>query len=79
MSEPRSHFIDPDFRTQPKTDRFCCVCYRDLRGACIVVRISLDGMWVIHPDDATDENSELAFVGLGCCKTWPAEFRTPAE
>lgn len=27
----RTIFLDPDFRPVPKTDRFCCVCYKDLR------------------------------------------------
>lgn len=25
--------LDPDFRRQPKTDHFCCVCQRDIKGA----------------------------------------------
>lgn len=71
----RTHFINPDFRTDPKTKRFCCVCQRDITGPAATVRLSVEGfMEVIHPDDANDNNSILSVVGSECSKIIPNEF-----
>jgi hypothetical protein len=77
----RTHFIDPDFRRVPlgPPDKTCCVCQRLLPakhpdGARRTVRLSKDDSSVIHPDDATDDNSTVAFVGPDCAGRIPPEF-----
>jgi hypothetical protein len=72
----RKHWLDPDFRPTPKTERYCCVCYRDLSaGSGQTVRIDAEsGMWVIHPEDASAQNSVEALVGADCAKKIPTEF-----
>lgn len=61
--------LDPNFRRRPKTDRFCCVCYKDLKGKSKNVRLGLDGFcYLVLPTEANDSNSKLAEVGNDCAK-----------
>ena len=49
----RSKWMDPDFRRDSKTDRFCVICQRDLAEghAAREVRFELDRFEAIHPED----------------------------
>ena len=64
----RTKYLDPDFRPKPKTRRFCCVCYRDLRQdrpTRYVLTIE-DGMSAVHPDDHDEGVSAGAvFLPIG--------------
>jgi hypothetical protein len=74
----RTHFIDPDFRPVPKTKRFCCVCYKDLKGKAYPVKTDDTGMCVVHPEDVTAECFD-AYIGPECSKKVPKEFLGPEE
>lgn len=76
----RTHFTDPDYRKDPKTDRFCGLCQRDLKpGARVVQAIEADGEHgcIVHPEDASAEELEhyKMLVGPECAKKVPPEYR----
>lgn len=48
---PRTKFIDPDFRREPKTQLWCCRCQKDIRGAYRVVHLVNGGAFALHPGD----------------------------
>lgn len=81
MSEPRTLFIDPDFRRTPKTKVFCCVCQRDLRpkAARRFVFLQSDGWHTIeHPQDQHSENVVRHAVGLDCARKLGLEWSVAA-
>lgn len=81
MFEQRLHFTDPDYRRDPKTDRFCALCQRDLKEGASVVRALQSGQeacCIVHPDDAIEGDFEV-LVGPECAKKVPAEFRLAAS
>ncbi len=46
--------MDADFRKDPKTDKWCCMCQRDLAADNSKVRkvhLVHGGMFILHPDD----------------------------
>lgn len=48
----RAKWTDPDYRRDPKTDRYCCICQRDLApGKPFRLVHWLGCGWVLHPDD----------------------------
>lgn len=47
----RSIYLDPDFRPRPKTDCYCCICQRDIRGSYRKAYVVASGFAAIHPDD----------------------------
>ncbi len=53
MAEPRKIYLDADFRRESKTERYCCMCQKDIRPDQPVrhVHIIDGGMWVLHPQD----------------------------
>ena len=72
---PRTKWVDPDFRRDPKTERYCVVCQRDIAPD----RPAFGVMWlwdacaVVHPDDwhmipAEDvgESVHMSLVGPRC-------------
>lgn len=43
-------YLDPDFRRTPKTQRWCCVCQRDLKSLknarkCLTINGGTDAVW----------------------------------
>lgn len=48
---PRTTFIDPDFRRDPKTETYCCRCQKDINGAYSWVYLRADGATAVHPAD----------------------------
>lgn len=73
----RQAWMDYDARPQPKTDRWCVCCQRDIKPGrpARVVRI-LDFPWVLHPDDAGDLGEQF-LIGLDCAKKIGLEFSVP--
>ena len=73
---PRTHYTNPDFRRDPKTNRFCCVCQRDIKGKPAgFVYLAGGGMDVYHLEDAPHQEDALRWeVGSECLKKIPAEF-----
>lgn len=48
----RAKWTDPDYRRDPKTDRYCCICQRDLAPGQSHRRVHWLGCgWVLHPND----------------------------
>lgn len=49
---PRTHACEPDYRMDPKTERYCWCCQRDLKpGAGRKVYVMFDDMQLVHPAD----------------------------
>ena len=53
MTEIRRKWMDPDFRRDPKTGRFCLICQRDLKDGQPHRRVmyELDRYEAIHSED----------------------------
>jgi len=49
----RRKYFDPDYRREPKTDKWCHICQRDITDGQPhrEIRYELDTMDAIHPDD----------------------------
>lgn len=48
----RTVFLDPDYRRDPKTPVFCCVCQKDIGGTPgFTARLVDGGVSAVHPDD----------------------------
>ena len=77
----RTKFLNPDYRNDPKTDTYCCVCQRDLKPNqprrwvhCIG-----GGMTVLHPEDEAlyvpDGGDMGCFpLGMDCAKNLGLEW-----
>ena len=51
MSALRKKFTDPDFRRDPKTDQWCAICQKDIRGTPTSYIHLVNGCMALHPDD----------------------------
>ena len=71
---PRLHFLDPDFRPDPKTKFHCCVCQKDITSTNHNTFVYLTDDWssAVHPSDP--HSGELWPVGSKCAKKIPSEF-----
>jgi hypothetical protein len=71
----RTMFLDPDFRREPKTERYCCRCQKDLGAAAVRVYLRGDGATVVHPSDVEDyrEAGDIGWwwIGLDCARALP--------
>ena len=65
------HFIDPDFRREPKSNHFCHRCQKDISGDFKAIRVSEDGMCAIDPKAKEGYNVE---IGPECAKKIPKEY-----
>lgn len=66
---PTAHIsqLDPDFRRQPKTDHFCCICQRDIKGAAAgSLHFVCGGM-----QEITDSQDFNAAGDMGCFPVGP--------
>lgn len=77
------HYLDsnPDFRRQPKTERYCWRCQKDL-GAnqpARFITFTADGEHIIHPADIDQATATLgAFpVGLDCAAKIGMDWSQP--
>lgn len=70
----RTTFIDPDFRREPRTDRYCCRCQRDIDPDAPARRIYLrnNGAVALHPADvptcALPDDIGWALLGPECAR-----------
>jgi hypothetical protein len=73
----RTKYLDPDFRRTPKTNRWCCVCQRDLdpsKPNRLVLTIN-DGTDAVYPADSTlATNGVLMEIGSDCAKRFGLEW-----
>jgi hypothetical protein len=79
-AEYRLHHTSPDYRRNPKTNRFCALCQRDILGPSVRA-YALDGpQCLVHPADAaaaSQAGGDVFVVELGpeCAKLIPQDFR----
>lgn len=74
----RTLFLDYDARPEPKTNRWCAKCQRDIKpgSPARVIRLRVEDMHVLHPDDAGDLG-EHALLGMDCARTIGLEWSRP--
>lgn len=83
MIPARYKFVDYDARRQPKTDRWCSKCQKDLKPGQPFRNVYLDDqMCAIHPEDLTDRGvieSDYGWklLGMDCAKMLGLEWTTP--
>jgi hypothetical protein len=84
----RTKPLDPDFRRDPKTDCFCALCQKDIKGEPRFYAHMIYGCFeAVHPQDreianATlddTENFGLLPVGPDCAKAIGRDFVYTAE
>lgn len=79
----RREFVDFNARRDPKTDRYCCRCQKDLKPGQSARRVYLDGnMNSIHPEDLPARGPEpgdigWALMGLDCANKHGMEWSVP--
>jgi len=72
---PRIIDVDPDFRRNPKTDRYCFYCQRDLKpGVGYTIFVVDLCLQVVHPEDKNMIESFECLIGPECAKRIPQEY-----
>jgi hypothetical protein len=68
MTEPRTEFMDPDYRRNPKTPFFCIRCQKDIKPGQghRWVYCGVDLAFAVHPEDVTNEDKFP--IGSDCAK-----------
>lgn len=94
MVSYRTKYLDPDFRRNPKTNRYCIICQRDLKEGQPHRRIcyELDVYEAVHADDweiaAADISTRRAphldavqyeLIGMDCAKRLGFDYSKPPE
>lgn len=67
-AERRQKYTDPDFRRDPKTDVYCAICQRDIRGPHRWGWFTHDTAYVVHPEDVArglTKPSDLGWFRIG--------------
>jgi hypothetical protein len=72
----RTIFLDYDARREPKTDRYCIKCQKDISPGAPARVVRLVDVMVVHPDDAGAEGEDH-LVGIDCAKKLGLEFSRP--
>lgn len=57
-----SFYIDPDFRRNPKTSRYCCCCQKDIKGSALSVQTDSDGFNLV------EHGGRPALLGKDCAR-----------
>lgn len=82
----RVKFLDGDYRRDPKTDHFCCMCQKDITGPHRMVHLVEGGDHVLHPEDeelfADDKEAQAGDlywhpIGPSCAKRLGLEWSVP--
>ena len=81
-TELRMKFTDPDFRRDPKTDQWCAICQKDIKGDPKFYIHLIDGCMALHPDDEdkwNDDGSDgedygIKPIGPDCAKRLGLEW-----
>lgn len=78
----RKKFLDYDARPEPKTDRFCVKCQRDIKGGNYRWVRLVDGGMILHPADEKQyvpDGGDLGWhrVGTDCAKQIGLEWSVP--
>lgn len=89
----RTKWMDPDFRSVPKTERFCILCQKDLAPGAKhrIVHWEVDRYEAIHPDDLGGATVEIVerrgrtdavqrgLVGMDCARRLGLEWTLRGE
>lgn len=84
----RSRQLDPDFRRDPKTDCFCALCQKDIKGdPDYYAHFAYGCVEAIHPDDRdianaiipAGDNYGILPVGTDCARKIGLDFVYTAE
>ena len=86
-AEPRMKFMDPDFRRDPKTDQWCAICQKDIKGDPKFYIHLIDGCMALHPDDedkwkdegSVGEDYGIQPIGSDCAKRLGLEWTCEKE
>lgn len=80
----RTKFLDYDARRDPKTDRFCIRCQKDIKpdAEARAVHIVDGGSMILHPADESayqSDNADLGFhlIGPECSRVVGIEWTHP--
>ena len=75
----RMLFLDFDARHEPKTNRCCVRCQRDIKPQQVARVVRVLDAYILHPDDAGDVGEDF-LIGPECAKRFPVEYsRTEGE
>ena len=76
MEDSHFHCADPDFRRNPKTDRFCWHCQRDLKiGVGYKIFVSKEFVLnLIHKEYKDLYEHYECLIGPECAKHIPLDF-----
>ncbi len=72
----RKKFLDFDARPEPKTDRWCVKCQRDVKPGRPVRIVRVLNAQILHPDDAGEVGEDF-LVGLNCAGKIGLEWSRP--
>lgn len=81
MPDFKLKFTAPDFTRDPKTDCWCCVCQKDIKGTPSYYIHLISGCMALHPDEESrfvedKENKDYGFLPIGstCAKRLGLEW-----
>jgi hypothetical protein len=72
--------LDPDYRRDPRSADFCCLCHRTVdarRSSVVRVRVGLGGSYILAPADPRD--ATVFLVGSECARKVPRAYRLPPD
>lgn len=78
MGDIRSVFLDFDSRPEPKTDRYCVKCQRDIKHGRPARVVRVRDARVLHPSDSGGEG-EAYLVGMDCAVKIGLEWSVPED
>lgn len=72
----RTKEFDGDYRRQPKTDRYCTYCQKDIKPESRTRSVYIVEEHMIHPDDKHLYEGDVGtfIVGLDCARTIGMEW-----
>jgi len=85
MVPARYQFVDYDARRDPKTDRWCCKCQKDLMPGQPHRHVYLAAeMCAVHPEDIAERGPQpddygWHLLGMDCAKKLGLEWSTDIE
>lgn len=72
--------LDPDYRRDPTSPHYCCLCHRTVdpsRPNVQRVRVGLAGNYILAPADPRE--ATVFLVGSECARKVPPAYRLPPD
>ncbi len=82
MTSPRLKEFDGDYRRQPKTDRYCTYCQRDIKPNSLTRTVQIvNEHFILHPEDTSTYNGTIQrfIVGADCAQKIGLEWTLKGE